>query len=53
MQSIKEIEAMEDSIIKETMLYIADLLLDSFTSVIEDLLIDNLDWQIALQQKII
>ena len=35
------------------MLYIADLLLDSFTSVIEDLLIDNLDWQIALQQKII
>ena len=53
MQSIKEIEAMEDSTIKETMLYIADLLLDSFTSVIEDLLIDNLDWQIALQQKII
>ena len=53
MQSIKEIEAMEDSTIKETMLYIADLLLDSFTSVIEDLLIDNLDWQVALQQKII
>ena len=52
-ETIKEIEAMKDSTLKDTALYIANILMDSFTDVIEELLVDDKSWSMALADKTI